>query len=120
MAFTCPACLMAGSLKITGLIELPPDDRSDEVALQIVSCEGNGCEFKGIAKYEESRRGATESFHHTGYRAEKEQLATLELLISACPDPTNHRCDCDSHQQLAKNPNDLGAESKESFPMTIS
>ena len=59
MAFVCPECHMPGALRITVSLQLPADSRSDDIALQIVECAH--CQFKGIAIYEESRRGPLES-----------------------------------------------------------
>ena len=36
MSFNCPKCKSAGSLTVSYSIELPPDSRSDEIALQLV------------------------------------------------------------------------------------
>jgi hypothetical protein len=87
-------------LKITARIELPPDSRSDEIALQIVVC--SQCRFAGIAVYEESRRGAldSESFTHVGYRASAEDVRRLRRMIQQCPEPRNWRCKCPVHQEL--------------------
>lgn len=63
--FICPAC-KEKSLAIIKSLDLGPDKRSDEVAIQCVECQN--CEFKGIAIYEESRRGASESINHYGYK----------------------------------------------------
>ena len=101
MPFTCPECKRR-SLSITDRLELPPDSRSDEIALQIVACAS--CSFKGIAVYEESRRGALddESVDHTGYSVKRIDLAKLRRLMRACPDRGNHRCKCETHRQLGK------------------
>ena len=99
MPFLCPTC-SEKSLRITSKIELPPDSRSDEIALQIVAC--SQCSFAGIAVYEESRRGAmgSESFDHTGYRVSAEDLAALRKTISRCRQPRNRRCRCSAHREL--------------------
>jgi hypothetical protein len=100
MAFTCPDCSTRGSLHITLSLELPPDSRSDEITLQLVGCQR--CGFRGVAIYEESRRGALDSEHwdHTGYRVEEEVLASLTRTMEACPDPRNARCSCKAHRTL--------------------
>jgi Zn ribbon nucleic-acid-binding protein len=100
--FLCPACSRHGTLSIKRRIELPPDSRSDEIALQIVEC--SDCGFAGIAVYEESRRGplGTETFHHTGYRLTRNDLRALRKAIRSCPDPTNSRCPCPAHQRLSQ------------------
>jgi len=65
--FKCPDCKHR-TLKITQSLELGPDHRSDERTIQTIAC--SGCGFKGIAVYEESRRGSfnSESWHHDGYK----------------------------------------------------
>ena len=100
MPFLCPTC-SEKSLKTTSKIELPPDSRSDEIALQIVAC--SQCRFAGIAVYEESRRGAlgSESFDHTGYRVSAEDLAALRKTIGRCRYPRNPRCRCSAHRELS-------------------
>jgi hypothetical protein len=100
MAFICPHCTRVGALRIVSRIELPPDSRSDEITLQIVTCAQ--CGFTGIAVYEESRRGALDSasFSHTGYYAEQNDVASIKRLIDACPTPKNPRCPCPSHRTL--------------------
>lgn len=97
MPFICPEC-SSQSLRITAKIELPPDSRSDEITLQIVRC--SRCRFAGIAIYEESRRGATESFHHTGYHLQADDLKALSSIIKQCPKPGNARCTCSAHRKL--------------------
>lgn len=99
MPFICPEC-QANSLAITQSIELPPDGRSDEIALQIVKC--GGCGFRGTAVYEESRRGAEESWHHQGYFAPQTGITRLSKLIRQCPSSKNGRCQCASHQTLGQ------------------
>jgi hypothetical protein len=87
-------------LRIQQRIELPPDSRSDEIALQIVGCER--CGFEGIAVYEESRRGALDddSFDHTGYRVSAHDLTQIRRVILRCPKPRDPRCTCTSHRKL--------------------
>ncbi len=100
MAFICPNCSRVAALRIVSQIELPPDSRSDEITLQIVMCVQ--CGFAGIAVYKESRRGALddESFSHTGYYVEHDDIARIQRQVRACPDPKNPRCQCPSHQAL--------------------
>jgi len=97
--FVCPEC-SAKSLRITDRLELPPDSRSDEITLQVVSC--SDCGFEALAVYEESRRGplGDESFHHTGYYLNREDLDALKGKIRRCPKPKDHRCRCASHRSL--------------------
>ena len=98
MSFTCPDCLASGSLRITSRLELPPDNRSNEIALQVIDC--SGCTFAGIAVYEESRRGALdrESFAHTGYRVSPDELERVRDAIGRCPQPDNWHCLCQAHR----------------------
>jgi hypothetical protein len=100
--FLCPECSTPRSLKITSRIELPPDSRSDEIALQIVRC--SQCGFAGIAVYEESRRGrlGTESFDHVGYRVSVDDLRALTKMVRQCPEPRNGRCGCPVHRRLGR------------------
>lgn len=102
MAFECPECSAHRSLRIMARIELPPDSRSDEIALQIVKCAR--CGFAGVAVYEESRRGAleNESFDHRGYRVGQAELAALRKTMRQCRQPGNRRCDCTAHRELGQ------------------
>ena len=99
MPFRCPECSHS-SLKIAQRIELPPDSRSDEITLQVVTC--SRCGFAGIAVYEESRRGAldSESIDHRAYRTTPAGLKAIRAAIRRCPKPGDSRCRCDSHQRL--------------------
>jgi len=102
MPFACPECSQRKSLRIALKIELPPDSRSDEIALQVVEC--SQCGFGGVAVYEESRRGAlgSESFHHIGYRVSRDDLKALRKTIKGCPEPSNWRCKCSAHRALSR------------------
>jgi hypothetical protein len=102
VSFECPECSRAGSLRIVSSIELPPDSRSDEIALQVVEC--SRCDFAGIAVYEESRRGAldSESVDHRGYRIHEDDLQALKKAIQQCSKPRNERCRCRVHRRLSK------------------
>lgn len=99
MSFVCPKC-PRGSVKITSSIELPPDSRSDEINVQIVTC--SQCGFRGLAVYEESRRGAldSESVDHRGYYVEPAMLSSIQKLMKRCPEPRNIRCHCTAHRIL--------------------
>lgn len=101
MTFLCPEC-SSHSLKITSNIEILPDNRSDEITLQVVKCAN--CAFSAIAVYEESRRGSLggESFSHTGYRVHELSVRALKEMIRRCPQPRNKRCDCEVHQKLGR------------------
>ena len=99
MGFQCPECSNK-TLKIIYRIELPSDARSDEITLQVIRCVG--CNFKGIAIYEESRRGAldSETIDHYGYTLDSQELKSIKALIKRCPETANPWCACDSHQEL--------------------
>jgi len=99
MEFQCPKCHNK-TLAIIYRIELPSDARSDEITLQVIRC--GGCNFEGIAIYEESRRGAldSETYDHYGYSLDSQELKSIKALIKRCPEPANPRCICDSHQNL--------------------
>jgi hypothetical protein len=103
MTFLCPFwSIQEASLQILSKIELPPDIRSDEIALQIIGC--SRCEFEGIAVYEESRRGSLEhdSFTHNGYRVNSQSLRILKEKIELCPEPARADCQCETHQELGR------------------
>ena len=102
MPFLCPQCSTPKGLQITSKIELPPDSRSDEIALQVVQC--SQCGFAAIAVYEESRRGAfgSESIDHRGYRVGAEDVERLREAIKRCPEPRNQRCKCSVHRKLSR------------------
>jgi hypothetical protein len=104
MGFLCPDC-NRDAINIVSSLELPADSRSDEITLQIITCEH--CAFEGIAVYEESRRGAldSESYDHRGYHVPTDALRTLKRAIRQCPANKNRRCACKTHQTLgAKSP----------------
>ena len=124
MPFDCPKCGAPGTLAITSAIELPPDSRSDEIALQLVACAR--CGFRAAAVYEESRRGSldSEAVDHAGYRVPAETLSLIAAQVAACPDPGNHACDCASHRRLGR-ADDSGRwcglpETAGRFPMRVS
>jgi hypothetical protein len=99
MPLICPEC-HSNRLRITRRLELAPDHRSDEIALQIINCEA--CGFRGIAIYEESRRGAlgSGSWSHWGYPAKASALRVLEQKMRQCPQPRNPKCGCPVHQEF--------------------
>ena len=102
MGFACPRCSVEDSLAIVAVIELAPDSRSDEIALQVLKC--GRCGFRGLAVYEESRRGAwdSEAWEHAGYLVDEDVVNTFAGLIDKCPDRTNSDCACESHQILGQ------------------
>lgn len=102
MAFACPRCSVEDSLAIVAAIELAPDSRSDEISLQILQC--GQCGFRGLAVYEESRRGAldAEAWEHTGYLVEEDVVNSIARLINGCPERSKSNCPCQSHQILGQ------------------
>lgn len=100
--FVCPECREVGSLNITSAIDIEYDSRSDEISLQIVEC--SACGFRGVAVYEESRRGAldSESVDHYGYKMDEVEIESLLALISHCPRPRDESCACQTHQTLSR------------------
>jgi hypothetical protein len=100
--FRCPGCGAADSLQIGRSIELGADARSDEITLQLVDC--TTCSLRGIAVYEESRRGGmdAECVEHIGFRVAAAERARLEQLLAACPQPRNEGCGCAAHRELRR------------------
>lgn len=98
MTLACPDC--GGSLAIRSRIELPSDSRSDEIAVQILECPA--CNFKGVGVYEESRRGAEDSWDHTSHRLPAGELEALAGQIARCPNPADARCGCPTHAALGR------------------
>ncbi len=101
MSFVCPHCQLSGSLEIAHSIALPPDSMSDDIILQIVAC--SRCQFRNVAVYEESRRGAldSEAWDHRGYLAQAGDVESLESKIKHCPAPSDDDCPCAIHVELA-------------------
>jgi hypothetical protein len=97
MAFQCPQCGARSGLEITCSLSLRPDNRSDEICLQVVGC--TGCGFSGLAVYEKSRRGPLDAEHwdHTGFRASSDLVHEVETAVRACKDPLNPDCPCAAH-----------------------
>jgi len=83
---------------------MPPDSRSDEIALQLVVCARDSCGFRGAAIYEESRRGALDVDHwdHTGYRIAEDDFEVLEAVMVQCLEPSNAKCQCATHHKLGE------------------
>jgi hypothetical protein len=98
--FVCPDCLRPGSLQITQSIQIPPDSRSDDIVIQVIAC--NQCDFRGLATYEESRRGAmtAEAWNHAGYRVTQDAFKAMAAAINQCPNPKDAQCACATHQRL--------------------
>jgi len=84
-------------------MELPPESMFDEMSLQHGECSNYSCGFKGVAIYEESRRGSMdrERYHHFGYGISEESFALLRDKMTSCPEPRNAQCQCKTHQFLS-------------------
>jgi hypothetical protein len=84
------------------VLQFAADSRSDEINLQLLRCMR--CGFRGVAVYEESRRGELggERWEHTGYRMGGDELAVLAEAIRACPEPRNPQCRCPTHIILGR------------------
>ena len=97
--FVCPGCGEA-ALRITVAFELPADSRSDEITVQGLRC--GDCGARGVAVYEESRRGRLDSdcWVHGGYALPPEAAAELHGLIDGCPRPRDPHCRCPAHLAL--------------------
>ena len=121
--FICPICSAEGTLRITQSITLPPDDRSDDIIVQVVKCQE--CGFQGAAVYQESRRGSmdSESWEHIGYHVRDVQLNVLMAVMAGCPDPGSTRCSCQVHTLLGQKKRNgrwrrpAGFDEHRTFPM---
>jgi len=113
--FRCNACGQP-TLAIVRKLELPPDADSDEVQVQLARC--GPCGAGAVALYEESRRGAGESWHHRGHPASEATLRTVEEEMAVCATPTDRHCQCSTHLGWAAGGyrRHLG---RESFPMEL-
>ncbi len=80
-------------------MELGPDERSDEVTLQIVRCAA--CGLAAVAVYEESRRGALddESVFHAAFPTDEDALDEMRDIFASCRAPENPDCQCRGHQR---------------------
>lgn len=98
-ALLCPRC-ESPALVVCSRVELAPDENWDERSFQIIFC--STCGFEGIAIYLESRHGSmgSEMLQHNAYTTDLGRLAQISALVAQCPDPSNRRCDCPSHQGL--------------------
>ncbi len=101
MPFECIGCGQE-TLSIIASIELPPDNRSDEISLQLVKC--SLCGFEGAAVYEESRRGnlMEDCWDHYGYQIGPQDFQRCLAWIQTCPSPHLADCDCPIHRLLNK------------------
>jgi hypothetical protein len=70
--------------------------------IQLVEC--SGCGFRGIAAYEESRRGSleAEAWDHTGFEIDPAGLDEVARAIGSCTEPRNPSCSCSAHQALGR------------------
>lgn len=102
MSFVCPNCSGKESLHISASMELPPDNRSDEITLQAAEC--GLCGFFVLAVYEESRRGAIdqEAFSHLAFPVSLETFEEIKAAIGACAAPRNAACSCPSHSRFSR------------------
>jgi hypothetical protein len=91
-----------GTLAIDHSIELPADARSDEIALQLVSCAS--CGLRAVAVYEESRRGSLdhECVDHQGWLIEPALYERLRGIALRCPAPQEKSCRCEAHHELGR------------------
>jgi hypothetical protein len=99
--FYCPQCERPSSLWIKAALELPGDSRSDEIAVQLVTC--TECGFSGAALYEESRRGSLEAevWDHVGCTLAQAAYLELSSLMLGCPNPGDAACLCEAHRALS-------------------
>jgi hypothetical protein len=97
MALICPDC-NAHTLHIQQSLELPPDGYDDEITLQLVGC--SGCGLEALALYTESRRGSLDSdaWQHEGFRVRPADFRAVARAIERCPQPSDKRCTCPTHQ----------------------
>jgi hypothetical protein len=102
MGFECPNCGGRDTLIITASLELPPDNRSDEISLQTAACKQ--CEFWALAVYEESRRGVLdcEAFDHTGYPVNEAVYSEVAAALAVCASPHNAACACPVHSRFSR------------------
>jgi hypothetical protein len=124
MAFLCPVC-GGPRLAITHSLELPPDEMSDEITVQVLRCAA--CSFTGLAVYEESRRGSSERFHHSGFECPPATAERVTGLIQQCPTPSSQSCTCATHVALGGTEHgrwcglaSVGVTGSKSFSMELS
>ena len=98
----CGECKKTNVLQIIQSLVLPPDSRSDDIIVQVVQCAN--CGFRGLAVYEESRRGGmdSESWSHTAYHVSADDMKTVSAAIRSCSSPKNPKCPCRAHRELGK------------------
>ena len=101
MSYFCPQCA-TGSVEVVCSLELPPDSWWDEIALQAIACAR--CDFRGLAVYEESRRGALDSevVNHRGHWVAPETLSAFIEGVAVCPAPGDRACGCVNHEKWGR------------------
>jgi hypothetical protein len=89
-------------MEVVGSLELPADSWWDEITLQALAC--TRCAFRGLAVYEESRRGAldSEAVNHRGHRVKGDAVTALLAGIAACPAPRDSSCRCAAHAKWGR------------------
>ncbi len=92
--FFCPDC-SSKSLSIACRIELGSDSRDDEYSLQAIQC--SACDMVGVATYQESRRGAGESWDHIGFRMDATSFQSLLKQLTGCKSRSKATCTCEAH-----------------------
>ena len=101
MPYTCPQCSKDDSLIVTAMIELLPDEWSDEIEVEIVEC--SCCRFRGVAVDEESRRVPWIGVHPPrGLPRGGRGIRGVERRDQTLPDPANRGCTCPSHRSVAQ------------------
>ncbi len=94
ISLVCPDC--AGrSLMIAKSIELGSDRDYDETSFQAIQCVK--CNMVGVSLYQESRRGAEDSWQHFGHRMEETNFNLLLKQLTKCSYPRQHKCNCEAH-----------------------
>ncbi len=95
-SWRCPRCKQQ-ALVLGHSLELGPDGDNDELALQSLCCTSCGLDAVGI--YRESRRGAGDSWDHTGWPVtDAEAFGELQARLAGCSRPQDKRCDCPAHE----------------------
>lgn len=102
MSFICPRCNTPGGLGIVASLQLPPNNRSDDIFIQAMKCHTCGLLALGI--YEESRRGKlrAESWDHQGFYVNEEAYHQIIRLIKQCPEPFTPGCQCKAHSAFSE------------------
>jgi hypothetical protein len=94
-SFYCPAC-KDKTLRIVKSIELGSDSRDDEYSLQAIQC--GRCNCVGVSTYQESRRGAEESWDHLGHKMDNIDYESFLQQLGKCTSPTKANCRCETHR----------------------